>query len=169
VNNDPSPAASPAFVVWRQGKPRAVVDLRRVNAKVRLDAYPLPKQDAMLGASSTSISQDLWKGNKTCPLRSPSKQIFKISFRNRCSEGGKHLPQKKARRVGRYRLGFPPSNPQNLSIFYFQTDSRHHLSRTLFSHLSIPSPHKRRRRDPCTLLLSQSIKKINLQYHCLRN
>jgi hypothetical protein len=47
---NPSPAASPAFVVWRNGKPRVVVDLRRFNTKLRLDAYPLPKQDDILSA-----------------------------------------------------------------------------------------------------------------------
>ncbi|OJD15535.1 hypothetical protein ACJ73_08973 [Blastomyces percursus] len=31
--NRPSPVASPAFVVWRNGKPRVVIDLRRVNSK----------------------------------------------------------------------------------------------------------------------------------------
>ena len=41
----PSPAASPASVPWRQGKPRVVVDLRRINTKTKLDAYPRPRQD----------------------------------------------------------------------------------------------------------------------------
>jgi hypothetical protein len=38
---DPSPAASPAFVVYKDGKPRMVVDLRKVNAEIYVDAYPL--------------------------------------------------------------------------------------------------------------------------------
>jgi hypothetical protein len=61
---NPSPAASPAFVVWRNGKPRVVVDLRRVNTKLRLDAYPLPKQDdilSALGGSTVFSSLDLVK------------------------------------------------------------------------------------------------------------
>lgn len=40
--SEPSPAASLAFVVWRNGKPRVVVDLQRVNEKLWPDAYPLP-------------------------------------------------------------------------------------------------------------------------------
>jgi hypothetical protein len=42
---EPSPVASPAFVIWRDGKARVIVDLRRVNTKLHLDAYPLPKQE----------------------------------------------------------------------------------------------------------------------------
>jgi len=61
----PSPAASPAFIVWRNLKPRIVVDLRRVNTKGYVDAYPLPKQDDILTAlhGSTIFSVlDLTKG-----------------------------------------------------------------------------------------------------------
>ena len=46
----PSPASSPAFLVWRDGKERVVVDMRRVNTKMNCDAYPLPKQDDILTA-----------------------------------------------------------------------------------------------------------------------
>jgi RNase H-like domain found in reverse transcriptase/Reverse transcriptase (RNA-dependent DNA polymerase)/Integrase zinc binding domain/Chromo (CHRromatin Organisation MOdifier) domain len=46
----PSAAASPAFIVWNKGKPRLVIDLRKVNTKLYPDAYPLPKQDEVLGA-----------------------------------------------------------------------------------------------------------------------
>ena len=46
----PSAAASPAFVIWKNNKPRVVVDLRRVNSAVYPDAYPLPKQDTILQA-----------------------------------------------------------------------------------------------------------------------
>ena len=52
----PSPVASPAFVVYRNGRPRVVVDLRRVNTKLRLDAYPLPKQDTILSALGGSVA-----------------------------------------------------------------------------------------------------------------
>ena len=61
----PSPASSPAFVVWKAGKPRVVVDLRKVNTKLYPDAYPLPKQDTILGALGGSMvfsSVDLTKG-----------------------------------------------------------------------------------------------------------
>ena len=46
----PVPIASPAFVVWRKGKPRVVVDLRKVNMRMIGDAYPLPRQDDILSA-----------------------------------------------------------------------------------------------------------------------
>ena len=61
----PSAASSPAFVVWKAGKPRVVVDLRKVNTKLYPDAYPLPKQDTILGALGGSMvfsSVDLTKG-----------------------------------------------------------------------------------------------------------
>ena len=51
----PSAAASPAFIVWNKGKPRVVVDLRKVNAKLYPDAYPLPKQDDVLGALGGAV------------------------------------------------------------------------------------------------------------------
>jgi hypothetical protein len=37
--------ASSAFVMWRNDKPRMVVDLGRVNAKLVIDGYPLSKQE----------------------------------------------------------------------------------------------------------------------------
>jgi hypothetical protein len=61
----PLPAASPAFVVWKEGKPRVVVDLRRINAKLVPDAYPLPKQDQVLmalGGATVFTSMDIRKG-----------------------------------------------------------------------------------------------------------
>lgn len=51
----PSAAASPAFVVWKNNKPRVVVDLRRVNTAVYPDAYPLPKQDTILSALGGAV------------------------------------------------------------------------------------------------------------------
>lgn len=51
----PCPAASPAFVVWSKGKPRVVVDLRKVNAQLYPDAYPLPRQDDVLSAMGGSV------------------------------------------------------------------------------------------------------------------
>lgn len=39
----PSALASPAFIVWKNGKPRLVVDLRLVNSKMISNAYPLPR------------------------------------------------------------------------------------------------------------------------------
>src|SRR3989440_4706942 len=61
----PSAVASPAFVVWKNGKPRLVVDLRKVNTKLYPDAYLLPTQDQILGALGGSIifsSMDIVKG-----------------------------------------------------------------------------------------------------------
>lgn len=59
------PASSPAFVVWRDDKPRVVVDLRKVNMKVVEHAYPLLLQDDILtgmqGATVFSVV-DLTKG-----------------------------------------------------------------------------------------------------------
>ena len=46
----PSAAASPAFVVWKNDKSCVVVDLQKVNTVLYPDAYPLPKQDTILGA-----------------------------------------------------------------------------------------------------------------------
>lgn len=61
----PSAAASPAFVVWKNNKPRVVVDLRKVNTAVYPDAYPLPKQDTILsslGGATVFSSLDIVKG-----------------------------------------------------------------------------------------------------------
>lgn len=61
----PSAAASPAFVVWKNNKPRVVVDLRRVNTALYPDAYPLPKQDTILsalGGGTIFSSLDIVKG-----------------------------------------------------------------------------------------------------------
>jgi RNase H-like domain found in reverse transcriptase/Reverse transcriptase (RNA-dependent DNA polymerase)/Integrase zinc binding domain/Integrase core domain/Chromo (CHRromatin Organisation MOdifier) domain len=60
----PSAAASPAFIVWNKNKPRLVVDLRKVNTKLYPDAYPLPRQDDVLGAlggSTIFTSLDMQK------------------------------------------------------------------------------------------------------------
>ena len=43
-----SPWGAPAFIVYRNGKPRMVVDLRRLNERVINDEYPLPKQEDIL-------------------------------------------------------------------------------------------------------------------------
>lgn len=43
-----SPIASPVFVVYRNGKGRAVVDMRGINKWTIGDAYPLPLQDDIL-------------------------------------------------------------------------------------------------------------------------
>jgi hypothetical protein len=50
-----SPCASLGFVVYRDGKARFVADLRKVNTKLYMDAYPLPKQDDILEAMGGAI------------------------------------------------------------------------------------------------------------------
>ena len=39
------PVGWPVFVVWKNGKPRPVVDLRGLNEQTVMDAYPLPRPD----------------------------------------------------------------------------------------------------------------------------
>ena len=99
----PSPVSSPAFVVWRDGKPRVVVDLRRVNSKMHTDAYPLPRQDTILstmgGASVFSIldmtksffqqrikPQDRWKTAFVTPHR--GQEQLTVSTMGLCSSPG---------------------------------------------------------------------------------
>lgn len=62
---EPPPIATPAFVVYRNEKPRVVLDMRRFNTKLQLNAYPLPRQETILGAlggSEVFSSLDLTKG-----------------------------------------------------------------------------------------------------------
>ena len=49
-----SPWAAPVFIVYRNGKPRMVIDLRKFNEKVIPDEFPLPKQEDILQALSGS-------------------------------------------------------------------------------------------------------------------
>ena len=43
-----SPWGAPVFIAYRNGKPRMVIDLRRLNEKVIPDEFPLPRQDEIL-------------------------------------------------------------------------------------------------------------------------
>lgn len=43
-----SPWAAPVFIVYRNQKPRMVIDLRRLNEKVIPDEFPLPRQEDIL-------------------------------------------------------------------------------------------------------------------------
>jgi hypothetical protein len=45
-----SPWAAPAFIIYRNGKPRMVVDYRRLNEIAIADEFPLPKQEDILQA-----------------------------------------------------------------------------------------------------------------------
>jgi hypothetical protein len=49
-----SPWVAPAFIVCRNGKPRMVVDYRKLNEVAIADEFPLPKQDKILQALSGS-------------------------------------------------------------------------------------------------------------------
>lgn len=74
-------AASPAFVVYRNEKPRVVVDLRRVNSKLLMHGYPLPRQDdilASMGGCSVFTIMDILKGFFQQPLEEDDK--WKTTF-----------------------------------------------------------------------------------------
>jgi len=45
-----SPWAAPAFIVYRNGKPRMVVDYRKLNEVAIADEFPLPRQEDILQA-----------------------------------------------------------------------------------------------------------------------
>ena len=45
-----SPWAAPAFIVYRNGKPRMVIDYRKLNEITISDEFPLPKQEDILQA-----------------------------------------------------------------------------------------------------------------------
>lgn len=47
-----SPWAAPVFIVYRNNKPRMVIDLRKFNESVIPDEFPLPKQEDILQALS---------------------------------------------------------------------------------------------------------------------
>lgn len=49
-----SPWAAPVFIVYRNHKPRMVIDLRRLNDKAIADEFPLPRQDEILQSLSGS-------------------------------------------------------------------------------------------------------------------
>ena len=49
-----SPWAAPVFIVYRNNKPRMVIDLRKFNEKVIPDEFPLPKQEDILQALNGS-------------------------------------------------------------------------------------------------------------------
>ena len=45
-----SPWAAPAFIVYRHGKPRMVVDYQKLNEIAIANEFPLPKQEDILQA-----------------------------------------------------------------------------------------------------------------------
>lgn len=75
------PCASPAFIVWRNDKPRVVVDLRRVNDKLVDHGYAIPRQDDIrtaLGGSTVFTIMDILKGFFQQPLKPEDK--WKTTF-----------------------------------------------------------------------------------------
>ena len=49
-----SPWAAPVFIVYRNNKPRMVIDLRKFNERVIPDEFPLPKQEDIIQALNGS-------------------------------------------------------------------------------------------------------------------
>ena len=49
-----SPWGFPAFIVYRNNKPRMVIDYRKLNAMTIPDEFPLPRQDEILQALTGS-------------------------------------------------------------------------------------------------------------------
>lgn len=49
-----SPWAAPAFIVWRNDKPRMVIDYRKLNDQVIPDEFPLPRQEDITQALNGS-------------------------------------------------------------------------------------------------------------------
>src|SRR6201996_6517394 len=45
-----SPWGAPAFIVWQNGKPRMVVDLRKLNEAAVRDEFPIPRQETIIQA-----------------------------------------------------------------------------------------------------------------------
>lgn len=75
------PCTSPAFLVWRDNKPRVVVDLQRENVKLVLYSYPLPRQDDILnclGGSTVFTIMDILKGFFLQPIA--AKDRWKTTF-----------------------------------------------------------------------------------------
>lgn len=79
--NEPCPIATPAFIVWRNQKPRFVLDMRRVNTQMIKNAYPLPLQEEILSSLQGSIIFsifDLVKGFFQQPIRKEDR--WKTTF-----------------------------------------------------------------------------------------
>jgi hypothetical protein len=49
-----SPWAAPVFIVYRNAKPRMVIDLRKLNQSIIPDEFPIPKQEDILQALTGS-------------------------------------------------------------------------------------------------------------------
>lgn len=81
-----SPWAAPAFIVYRNNKPRMVIDYRKLNSMVIPDEFPLPKQDDIMQALSGSqwlTTLDALSGFTQLIVREDSRE--KLAFR--CHRG----------------------------------------------------------------------------------
>ncbi|EED11913.1 gag/polymerase/env polyprotein, putative [Talaromyces stipitatus ATCC 10500] len=79
--SETSSIASPGFIVWQNGKPRFVVDMRKINVKLLLNSYPLPRQDDVfeaVGGSCIFSSMDIRKEFFQQPI--DEKDRWKTTF-----------------------------------------------------------------------------------------
>ncbi|RXW12198.1 hypothetical protein EST38_g13657 [Candolleomyces aberdarensis] len=77
-----SPWAAPVFIVHRNGKPRMVIDLRRLNEQVVPDEFPLPRQEDILQTLSGSrylSTLDALSGFTQLTIRKEDRE--KLAFR----------------------------------------------------------------------------------------
>ena len=80
-----SPWAAPAFIVYRNGKPRMVVDYRKLNEVAISNKFPLPKQEnilqALVGCQWLSTLDALTGFTQ---LEVDPKEKEKLAFRTHC-------------------------------------------------------------------------------------
>jgi hypothetical protein len=77
-----SPWAAPVFIVHQNGKPRIVIDLRKLNEQVIPDEYPLPRQEDILQTLSGSrylSTLDALSGFTQLTVREEDRE--KLAFR----------------------------------------------------------------------------------------
>jgi hypothetical protein len=77
-----SPWAAPVFIVHQNGKPRMVIDLRRLNENVIPDEFPLPRQEDILQTLSGSrylSTLDALSGFTQLSVKSEDRE--KLAFR----------------------------------------------------------------------------------------
>jgi hypothetical protein len=112
----------PVFVVWHKGKGRPVVDLRGLNAKVLVDAYPLPRQDEVLGSlrgkrfiSLFDMQKSFYQRNvavrdrwKTSIVTHRGQEMFGVSQMGYCNSPShmQRLMDKKLKAMDKYARCF---------------------------------------------------------------
>ena len=78
-----SPWGAPVFIAYRNGKPRMVIDLRRLNERVIADEFPLPQQDEILQSLEGSqylTTLDALAGFTQLSIKSGDRE--KLAFRS---------------------------------------------------------------------------------------